>query len=112
MPSKRNRRRRASDRRRATDAAPARYADAPRPPPDEDDRPPLPSLRIRYAGFALALITVMIAAFTIADAVSGDLSGIELVIRVATGIALGVLAFVIAALALVPERVRAWLRRE
>ena len=114
MPEKKGRKRRPRERRHGepavprTDASPAaaRNGDTPHPISGE-----LPSLRVRYAGFVLGLLTLFIGIVTFADAFTGGRGGVDFVMRLAAGAALILLALIIAALTLVPERIRAFLRR-
>jgi hypothetical protein len=84
---------------------------APQPGGAPPTTEPLPSLRVRYAGFALALLTMFVGILTVADAFAAGRSGADFVLRLVAGIALIALALIIAALAVVPDRVRALFAR-
>ena len=72
----------------------------------------IPALRVRYAAFIVATLTLMIGVLTTVQGLTGDHATLDRTALVATGIALVLLALVIGALALVPERIAAWLRRK
>lgn len=71
----------------------------------------IPALRVRYAAFIVAVLTLMIGALTAAQGITGDHGTPDELALIATGVALIVLALIIGALALVPGRIAAWLRR-
>ena len=71
----------------------------------------IPALRARYAGFIVAMLTLMIGAVTAAQGITGDHAAPDKLALIATGIALILLAGIIGALALIPARIAAWLRR-
>jgi hypothetical protein len=70
------------------------------------------ALRWRYAGLVLALVTAMVSILTIADVFAGGYNTVNLAFRLVTGIGLGLLAIAIAAMVLIPDRLRMWLFRE
>ena len=117
MPEKRGRKRKAVRQRSHGDgpgaAAPQRDIT-----PLVESRPPAAgpnaraALRWRYAGLILALITVMIAVLTTTDALASGYGSVNLAFRLVTGAGLGVLAIAIAAMVLIPDRLRAWIFRE
>ncbi len=117
MPEKRGRKRRQRERRHGepgesrtmappTPSPPPNGA-RPRPPASED----LPKLRVRFAGFVLALLTLFIGILTAAQGIIGG-GSTGAILTFVTGAALVVLAIVIGALTLVPERVRALFDRK
>ena len=112
MPAKKGRKRRARDRRHGEPGEP-RAADAePTPPPRSATSRPaapadLPKLRVRMAGFVLAVITMF---FGVLNVKSGlDEGSIPILV---TGALLVALSLVLGVLSLVPERVRALLTRK
>jgi hypothetical protein len=117
MPEKRGRKRRQRERRHgepgearpmaaAASASPQRDPSASRPAFEER-----PKLRVRMAGFVLALLTLYFGILTAADGIDGGTSAGSF-LKIAAGAALVVLALVIGALALFPDRVRALLIRK
>ncbi len=117
MPEKKGRKRHQRARRHDAGRTAARVASpqASKQPlqPTTYDRQPsaVPPLRIRYAGFVLALLTMFIGIVTAADAFTAGRGGVNFIFRIVAGVALIVLALVIAALAVIPDRVGAFLRR-
>lgn len=71
----------------------------------------IPALRARYAGFIVAMLTLMIGILTLAQGVVGDYGVADAALRIGAGAVLIVIALVVGALALVPGRIAAWLRR-
>jgi len=113
MPERRGRRRRGRDRARPrpAQALPGPATARERAAPDAADAS-LPSLRLRYAAFVLAVVTLFLGIVTAVSAITGDAGGVDALARVGTGAALLVLALVIGALSLAPGRIRDWLRRD
>ena len=115
MPEKKGRKRKPARERSRGGGAPASEHDitlraASRPAaPAQDARA---ALRWRYAGMVLALITAMVSILTIADVFAGGYNTVNLAFRLVTGIGLGLLAIAIAAMVLIPDRLRMWLFRE
>lgn len=79
-------------------------------PPEQDWR--LPSPMARIAGGALAVLTLVIAVGTIVTGLSDDLAPIDVGVRLVVGLLLIALAIAIAALAIVPARVRGLIVRD
>ena len=112
MPPKKGRKRRTRDRRQG-DPGEARAANT-SPAADQATLPTsseLPKLRVRMAGFVLAVVTLFVGILTAAQGVSGGMSA-NSAILIATGGLLIALAIVIGALTLVPDRVRKLLARK
>jgi hypothetical protein len=86
-----------------TPASPAR--------PQTEADASIPALRARYAGFIVAMLTLMIGTLTLAQGVVGDYGVADAALRIGAGAVLIVIALVVGALALVPGRIAAWLRR-
>jgi len=116
MPERKGRKRKPA-RVRRDDAMPAAA-----PPPTERTPAPsarpqtpaeasIPALRARYAGFIVAVLTLMIGTLTLAQGIVGDYGVADAALRIGAGAALIVIALVVGALALVPGRIAAWLRR-
>lgn len=110
MPPKKGRKRRVRERRHS-DGGEARVDDAPWPATREEARRPstpsdLPKLRVRMAGFVLAVITVFFGILNVAEGLGGSVPVLV------TGLLLIVLALVLGVLSLIPERVRALLTRK
>ncbi len=110
MPPKKGRKRRPRDRRHGEPGEPRPEAEAPSPPrreaPSRSTPSDLPKLRVRMAGFVLAVITMLLGIVNVYVGLN-DGSGPTLVI----GILLVALSLFLGVLALVPERVRALLTR-
>lgn len=111
MPPKKGRKRRARDRRHGDGDEPRPAAAAP-PVRDEEERArstpaDLPKLRVRVAGFVLAVITMV---FGVVNVKTGLENGSAPVL--VTGVLLIALSLVLGVLALVPERIRALLSRK
>ena len=110
MPAKRGRKRRARERHHGE---PGDTGPAAAPSPIREEAPPrstpsdLPKLRVRMAGFVLAVITMFLG---ILNVVQGLDNGSVTVL--VTGVVLIVLSIVLGVLSLVPERVRALLARK
>lgn len=119
MPERKGRKRKAQRSRRAdangtaVDASAAARRRERSSPPRETSAPEstIPALRARYAGFIVAMLTLMIGALTAAQGITGDHAAPDELALIATGIALILLAGIIGALALIPARIAAWLRR-
>jgi hypothetical protein len=105
MPGRRGRRRRPRERRHrdggpGARAGPMRQSGRPGP----GGGPARSSLRARYAGFALAVLTMFLGVLTAAEGVSRSLAnGIVLLL---VGALLVALALALGALSLIPDRVR------
>jgi hypothetical protein len=115
MPERKGRKRKFARARRddATPAAP-RATERTAAPPSQPETPAeasIPALRARYAGFIVAVLTLMIGTLTLAQGVVGDYSAADAALRIGAGAVLILIAIVIGVLALVPGRVAAWLRR-
>ena len=111
MPPRKGRRRRARDRRRGepTEAQPAAEA----PPPAREQAPKrapsseLPKRRVRAIGFIVGVLTLFLGILNVVDGLnSGSVT------YAVTGAIMIVLAIVLGALTLVPERVRDLLIRK
>ncbi|MEX0749737.1 MAG: hypothetical protein WD359_02930 [Dehalococcoidia bacterium] len=98
-------------RDRRSDAAPPGTTPAAEPSMAAEPDWRLPSPLARVAGAALAVLTLVIAAFTIISAVSDDLAAVDAVVRLAVGAFLIALAIVIGALSLVPAYTRRFIVR-
>jgi len=74
---------------------------------------PMPSPTARASGFALALVTGLLAVVMIYNGVTGDAGGLDLVMRIVAGALLILLATVVAVLVVSPDTVRRvlWRRR-
>ena len=117
MPEKKGRKRRQRERRHGEPSESRTIAPPPPPrspgssaaprPASED----LPKLRVRFAGFVLALLTLFVGILTAAQGIIGGGSAASL-LTFAAGAGLVALAIVIGALTLVPERVRALFARK
>ena len=88
-----------------SDPPPARSA-AVRPPAEES----LPSKRVRYAAFVLAIITLFVGILTFATAFSAGTQDVDIVLRAVGGATLIVTAIGIGIIALFAQRVQAWFR--
>jgi hypothetical protein len=66
----------------------------------------------RIAGGALAVLTLVIAVATVVTGFSGDVAPIDVAVRILVGVLLVALAIAIAALAIVPARVRGLIVRD
>ncbi|HYM15953.1 MAG TPA: hypothetical protein VEZ14_10370 [Dehalococcoidia bacterium] len=107
MPERKGRKRRA-ERPRTHGRGREIGSRAPRPerePPTAPAYTTRPALRWRYAGFLLGALTMFFAVLTVAQGVSS--SGANALFLLAVGSFLVALAVVLAALSLVPDRVRA-----
>lgn len=71
----------------------------------------IPALRARYAGFIVAVLTLMIGTFTLAQGVVGGNGTMSAALSIGAGVLLILIALVLGVLVLAPERVAAWLRR-
>ena len=122
MPERKGRKRRPTRERRrdrdvpgqavATDAEPKSNGG---PPPDSRRAAasdgPLPSTTARVTGLMIAVLTAFLAILMMYEAATGDLSGIDAVLRIVAGVMLVALAVVVGLLSLAPGQVRNWLRR-
>lgn len=116
MPERKGRRRKPvrSARSGAAPATTREAGAAPRPgpvptPPSRDAA--TPELRVRFSAAFVAVLTLVLAALTIAQPLTGDHSVAGAVLLVAVGIVLLLIALVLAVLAAVPGRVASRLRR-
>lgn len=125
MPGRKGRKRRPTRERRrdrdvpgpaaATDAV-AEQSGAPRPHVRDGRRAaatdgPLPSTTARVTGLMIAVLTAFLAILMVYEAATGDLSGIDAVVRIVAGVTLVALAIVVGLLSLAPGQVRDRLRR-
>lgn len=122
MPERKGRKRRPTRERRrgrdvpgqaaATDAEPKSNGG---PPPDvrraAASDGPLPSTTARVTGLMIAVLTAFLAILMMYEAATGDLSGVDAVLRIVAGVTLVALAVVVGLLSLAPGQVRNWLRR-
>lgn len=125
MPERKGRKRRPThDRRRDRDVAGRAAATDAKPdsdggPPPDVRAPrraaasdgPLPSTTARVTGLMIAVLTAFLAILMMYEAATGDLSGIDAVLRIVAGVTLVALAVVVGLLSLAPGQVRNWLRR-
>ena len=117
MPERKGRRRKQVRTRRDDDSPRVAVQSEPRLATASPARPPteteasIPALRARYAGFIVAMLTLMIGILTLAQGVVGDYGVADAALRIGAGAVLNVIALVVGALALVPGRIAAWLRR-
>ena len=85
------------------------------PPPDvrraAASDGPLPSTTARVTGLMIAVLTAFLAILMMYEAATGDLSGVDAVLRIVAGVTLVALAVVVGLLSLAPGQVRNWLRR-
>jgi hypothetical protein len=72
---------------------------------------PLPSTTARVTGLMIAVLTAFLAILMMYQAATGELSGIDAVLRIVAGVALVALAIVVGLLSLAPGQVRNLLRR-
>ena len=72
---------------------------------------PLPSTTARVTGLMIAVLTAFLAILMMYEAATGDLSGVDAVLRIVAGVTLVALAVVVGLLSLAPGQVRNWLRR-
>ncbi len=72
---------------------------------------PMPSPTARASGFVLALVTGLLAVVMIYNGFSGGAGGLDLVMRIAAGVMLILLAAVVALLVVSPDTVRRIVRR-
>lgn len=112
MPPKKGRKRRPRDRHHGEPGEPRAVDVAPAATPREEPRRPapasdLPKLRVRMIGFVLAVITMFFGVLNVKAGL--DEGSIPILV---TGALLIVLSLVLGVLALVPERVRAFLSRK
>jgi hypothetical protein len=114
MPERKGRRRKQVRARRDDDSPRVAVQSGPRrtpAPPQTPAEASIPALRARYAGFIVAMLTLMIGTLTLAQGIVGDYGVADAALRIGAGAVLIVIALVVGALALVPGRIAAWLRR-
>ena len=108
MPDRRGRRRR-PERRRREGAVHVPDADRPAAAPTRAaPQAPMamPSTTARATGFMVALVTAVLAMLMVRDAVAGEATGIDQILRAVAGVTLVAIALLVAVLVLFPAQVR------